>query len=248
MVGCSIPAAGGFAGRGRAPRWAPELRRWVAAVVATGLWLAAWAVWPQTGSLDLVRLQQAAARMGPRAEGPVADLRDLVPRLAPLDDAARLQLVNDYVNRRVAFSPDPVVWNQEDYWATPLQTLVRGEGDCEDYAIAKYFLLIASGTPASRLRLVYVRATLPPARGLAGGSQAHMVLAHYADNAAEPEILDNLVSAIRPASLRPDLMPVFSFNGEGLWDGAGPKPAGDPLARLSRWRDLLQRARAEGFP
>jgi hypothetical protein len=60
-------------------------------------------------------------------------------------------------------------------------------------------------------------------------------------------ILDSLVGDVRPASRRPDLSPVFSFNGEGLWQGVGAQSAGDPTARLSRWRDVLARARTEGF-
>ncbi len=75
----------------------------------------------------------------------------------------------------------------------------------------------------------------------------HMVLAHYATPGAEPSILDNLVGDIRPASRRRDLEPVFSFNGEGLWQGVGTSRAGDPAARLSRWRDVQVKARAEGF-
>jgi hypothetical protein len=40
------------------------------------------------------------------------------------------------------------------------------------------------------------------------------VLAYYALPEAEPLILDNLISELRPASRRPDLTPVFSFNAE----------------------------------
>ena len=74
-----------------------------------------------------------------------------------------------------------------------------------------------------------------------------MVLAYYATPGAEPLILDNLIGDIRPASRRGDLEPVFSFNGEGLWQGVGAQSAGDPVARLSRWREVLAKARAEGF-
>ena len=95
-----------------------------------------------------------------------------------------------------------------------------GMGDCEDFAIAKYFSLLAVGVPASQLRLVYVRLQL----GAPGGpSQAHMVLAYYASAQAEPLILDNLITDIRPASRRPDLTPVFSFNSDGLWQGNGAR-------------------------
>jgi hypothetical protein len=74
-----------------------------------------------------------------------------------------------------------------------------------------------------------------------------MVLAYHAQPGAEPLILDNLITEVRPASRRPDLSPVFSFNGEGLWQGTGSQNSGDPVARLSRWRDVLAKARAEGF-
>ena len=74
-----------------------------------------------------------------------------------------------------------------------------------------------------------------------------MVLAYYATPQSEPLILDNLIGEIRPASRRPDLTPVFSFNGQGLWQGVGATSAGDPVARLSRWREVLAKAREEGF-
>jgi hypothetical protein len=92
--------------------------------------------------------------------------------------------------------------------------------------------------------MVYVRAQIG---GPGGAEVAHMVLAYYASAGAEPVILDSLIGDVRPASRRPDLAPVFSFNGEGLWQGVGSQSAGDPLARLSRWRDVITKARAEGF-
>ena len=74
-----------------------------------------------------------------------------------------------------------------------------------------------------------------------------MVLAWYAQPLAEPLILDNLIGEVRPASKRPDLTPVFSFNSEGLWQGTGSTSAGDPVSRLSRWREVIAKARA-GVP
>src|SRR5262249_37689852 len=134
-----------------------------------------------------------------------------------------------------------LVWQTQDYWATPLETLGMGRGDCEDFAIAKYVTLVALGIPQDHLRLIYVRAQVP-----GQPVQAHMVLGYYPDLNGEPQILDNLNGAILPATERPDLTPIFSFNAEGLWAG-GTKAANDPTARLSRWRDLLERLRAEGI-
>lgn len=169
--------------------------------------------------------------------------------LAPLrqgSEAMRLEMANRFFNHRIAFGEDSAVWGQADYWASPLEALARGAGDCEDYAIAKYLSLVGSGVPASRLRLVYMLARTGQSGEPAAG-QAHMVLAYYAQPGADPLILDNLVAEILPASRRPDLTPVFSFNDEGLWQGIGGRRAGDPLARLARWRAVLAKARTEGF-
>jgi hypothetical protein len=62
-------------------------------------------------------------------------------------------------------------------------------------------------------------------------------------------VLDNLVAEILPASQRKDLQPVFSFNSEAVWNGvAGNSAKGKAgIGQLSRWQDLLLRARKEGF-
>ena len=193
---------------------------------------------------DQDRLLAAASKVGP---GALAGVRALLPLLAaaqPLDDTAKLVAINDFYNRRIVFREDLEVWQQVDYWASPLETLNQGQGDCEDYAIAKYFSLLALGIPTAKLRLVYVRAELG---GPGGVQQPHMVLAYYVTPGGEPMILDNLLAELRTASRRPDLTPVFSFNSDGLWQGVGGPSAGDPVARLSRWRAVLAKARTEGF-
>ncbi|MDE2000141.1 MAG: transglutaminase-like cysteine peptidase [Burkholderiales bacterium] len=179
--------------------------------------------------------------MGPgaqvRAQALLADIAEVADR----DDPTKLKTINDFFNRHILYREDQETWGQLDYWASPLELLAKGQGDCEDYAIAKYFSLIASGVSGVKMRMVYVRAQV-------GVSvQAHMVLAYYPAPNAEPLILDNLITDIRPASRRPDLVPVFSFSAEGLWQGVGATSAGDPAARLSRWRDVLVKAKAEGW-
>jgi predicted transglutaminase-like cysteine proteinase len=201
---------------------------------------------PGHGTLawDTTRMASAARKAGGGAVAGVQALQALMGEALAVDEPARLQMVNQFFNRRILFRDDMEVWGQLDYWASPVETLAQGAGDCEDYAIAKYFTLVSAGVPSSRLRLVYVRAQLGGPQGVV---QAHMVLAYYPTADAEPLILDNLISEVRPASRRPDLVPVFSFNGEGLWQGVGGQVAGDPVARLSRWREVLAKARAEGF-
>ena len=195
-------------------------------------------------------MQQAALRLGGNAVVGVKALQAVLRASGNLDDDGRLHAVNQFFNRRIQYADDMEVWGQTDHWASPLELLDKGRGDCEDYVIAKYFSLLSLGMPSAKLRLVYVRALLG---GPGGAVQAHMVLAYYpAANGpgaaqTEPLILDNLVTDIRPASRRPDLTPVFSFNSDGLWQGVNGVADGDPLVRLSRWREVMNKARAEGF-
>ena len=205
---------------------------------------AALAVFAQS---DLNRMERLAdARYGPATGDLVARWRDLIDQISHLPTQDRLAQVNRFFNRQVRWRQDVDIWGQNDYWATPLETLGRREGDCEDFSISKYMTLILAGVPVDQLRITYVKAAMgAPGSGL---SQAHMVLAWYASPGAEPLILDNLISEIRPASRREDLKPVFGFNTQGLWVGGATQAASnDPGARLSRWRDLLQRMADDGL-
>lgn len=167
----------------------------------------------------------------------------LLDRLADRDLDTQLREVNDFFNRRIQWVDDIDVWGQEDYWATPLEALGEGRGDCEDYSIAKYITLTQLGVPVATLRMIYVKARL----GRSDTTIAHMVLGYYATPSAEPRILDNLQPSIVPARQRTDLEPVFSFNSEGLWTGSSTSSKADPVARLSRWRRVLARMTEQGF-
>lgn len=186
----------------------------------------------------------AAAAHGPRAVANVRELQATLALVMDFDDKARLAAVNQFFNRRIVFMEDAQNWNQADYWASPIELLARGAGDCEDYVIAKYFSLLLTGVPKARLRLVYVRLQVG---GPQGAVLPHMVLAYYPAPDAEPMILDNLVNDIKPASRRLDLIPVFSFNSDSLWHGVDGPPVADSITRLSRWREVLAKAKAEGF-
>lgn len=208
--------------------------------VLVGLW-AIFAV--SVAAPDLDKMQTLAQqRYGARGVDTVVAWRKMLDESRGLPDAEKLNKVNAFFNRRMAFESDMVVWQQEDYWATPLEFMGRATGDCEDFAIAKYMSLQLLGVGNEHLRLVYVRAK-------SGGtaSVAHMVLGYYAQATDEPQILDNLITSVRAASQRPDLAPVFSFNSDGLWVGGATTSSADPTTRLSRWRDLLERMRQDGL-
>jgi predicted transglutaminase-like cysteine proteinase len=194
-------------------------------------------------ALDFDRLQQVLInKFGVGQVNVLGEWRQTINANTSNSDTDKLRRINDFFNRRIAFADDISIWGQSDYWATPIETIGQGRGDCEDFAIAKYFSLLNLGVPMNKLRLVYVKAL----QNGPGGQiqQAHMVLAYYASPNGDPLVLDNLVSDIRPASKRADLSPVFSFNSAGLWQGTGNQSS---KSNLSRWQDLLARARAEGF-
>ncbi len=161
---------------------------------------------------------------------------------ADQSDTIKLQSVNAFFNTNIQFISDSDAWGQEDYWATPLQTMGIQSGDCEDFSIAKYITLLKLGVAPEKLRLTYVKAQLQ------SGAQAHMVLAYYANEKSEPLILDNIVANILPASERSDLTPVYSFNATGLWLGNSSRSLSKrPETRLSQWLHVLNRMQNEGF-
>lgn len=166
--------------------------------------------------------------------------RDMIQddKYKTLPEQEKLKLVNDFFNK-VRFIDDIEHWQKEDYWATPVEMLSTNGGDCEDFSIAKYFTLRALDVPIERMRLTYVKSLLL--------KQAHMVLTYYPTPDAEPLVLDNLMDEIRPASKRKDLLPVYSFNGDGLWlsreRGEGKRVG--KSSRLSLWNELAKRMKKE---
>jgi len=211
------------------------------------LLLAGLMAWQPSSALDYPAMAETVAqRWGAAGTNRMKNWQGMLQEgLRPdSSELERLTLVNTFVNKNIRFGTDLEVWEHEDYWATPLETVGRGSGDCEDFAIAKYFSLLALGVPEPKLRFVYVRALQQQGQTLR--VEPHMVLAYYKSPGAEPLVLDNLASIIATASQRSDLTPVFSFNQEGYFNGV-LRTALKKGTRLSRWEDLLLRAANEGF-
>ena len=187
----------------------------------------------------------ARQRYGEQAYKDIQDLQQLVSQLKTASDAEKLKKINDFFNNKITFADDIDIWGQSDYWSTPLESIGRQAGDCEDFSIAKYMFLKAVNIPNNKLRLTYVKATLND--NGQKSARAHMVLSYYSTPQAEPLILDSLVTEIYPASVRKDLSPIFSFNDKGLWVGNSASPKGDAQSHLSRWRDVLLRMRMDGL-
>lgn len=174
-------------------------------------------------------------RFGDAALTRIIEWQDLTSSKEQISALQKLDRVNQFFNK-TTFISDQEHWGREDYWASPVELLATNGGDCEDYSIAKYFTLRELGISEDQLKITYVKALEL--------NLAHMVLAYYETPGAEPLILDNLINEVRPASQRQDLMPVYSFNGEGLWlakmRNRESRRIGD-ADKLDSWQELLRR-------
>ena len=117
---------------------------------------------------------------------------------------AALETVNATVNAALVYGADRANWGQGDSWATPAETLSRGVGDCEEFAITKLWLLRSLGFDPGQLQLVVLQDTR---KGV-----YHAVLAVHLDG--ERLILDNLAARVRPDSAFPSYLPIMSFVGD----------------------------------
>jgi predicted transglutaminase-like cysteine proteinase len=184
------------------------------------------------------QIARLAQQFGPIAKTRLSAWKDILTarKYKKLPESEKLELVNDFMNQ-TQFVDDIKHWGKEDYWATPIEFLSTNAGDCEDFSIAKYFTLRALGVPDEKLRITYVKE-------LVIYNQAHMVLAYFPTPDSEPLVLDNIRKTIQPASDRSDLLPVYSFNGSGLWlakEQAGRAQSVGGSDRIGHWRDLQSR-------
>ncbi len=117
--------------------------------------------------------------------------------------------VNNFFNQ-LEYRSDRKTWNKSDYWASRLEFLGRGQGDCEDYAVAKFLTMMQLGVPSEKLFLTYVLAKGFP-------EPAHLVATYYKEPGTVPFVLDNYTKKILPATQRTDLVPVYSFTAKDLY-------------------------------
>jgi predicted transglutaminase-like cysteine proteinase len=110
-----------------------------------------------------------------------------------------LSLINSSVNNLIRYRPD-----RGDVWATPVETATSGAGDCEDYAIAKLWLLRSIGYTPDQLQLVVLKDTKT---GL-----YHSVLAVHVGS--ESYILDNMSSRVKSDTSIGNYVPIESFIGD----------------------------------
>lgn len=175
-----------------------------------------WGKW-RTFEAEFTQDEQQIARC--RAE-PNTCSRAALSLIALIDEARatdgrrKLATVNRSVNLAVAYTSDMTMHGVGDLWSSALSTFERGRGDCEDYAIAKMFVLRAAGIPVDDMRLLI-------AHSYSDGT-AHAVLATRLEG--RWHILDNRKMLLLEDVAVRDLHPLFAI------DTGGVRKFGQPTA------------------
>jgi len=142
---------------------------------------------------------------------------ELIKGLKDASEIKKLNVVNRWVNY-IKYSSDKKVYKKSDYWATLYEFVGKNKGDCEDYVIAKYYILKELGVSPKKMKFTYVIY-----RSRSGKKISHMVLSYL--KVPNPKskndvlILGNNNRRVLPASKRKDLIKVIKMiNGD-----TGPK-------------------------
>lgn len=151
----------------------------------------------------------------------------------------KLNYVNSFYNKILPVD-DSRKYSSDDYWATPKEFIIEGRGDCEDYAISKYFTLLELDIPKDKLFLAVVK--------VKGATNYHMVLSYLENKNSMPLILDNLSFRVLPFNKRTDLIPKFIFNEKEaflLKNKKIHKKVKIDWGKEDKWANLLKRVYKE---
>ncbi len=161
---------------------------------------------------------QAQKKYGVQAKNRFISIeKDLIEKYKHANERVKLNAVNSWVNA-IRYDSDMHIYGVRDYWATLYEFVGKNRGDCEDYTIAKYYILKALGVDPHKMKFTYV-----VYRDRRGALVAHMVLAYlrvpHPKSKNDILILGNNNNHVLPASQRPDLVKMIKMiNGD-----TGPK-------------------------
>lgn len=133
----------------------------------------------------------------------IQNYKELKDKIKEYSAFRKLSHINTFFNR-ILPQNDKQEYGISDYWSTRKEFLIEGRGDCEDYAIAKYFSLIENGFNKDNLFMSVVK--------VKGETADHMVLLYFKTKDSVPYVLDNLSFKVLPLNRRPNLEIKFIFN------------------------------------
>ena len=129
----------------------------------------------------------------------------LLVELRDVSTEEKIREVNRFMNKH-PYIEDIQNWGVGDYWAILYEFLTRN-GDCEDYALAKYFTLKRLGVSDGDMRIVVLKDN--------NLGVMHAVLAVYQDDTVY--ILDNQFSSVVEHTKILHYQPIYSINQRGWW-------------------------------
>lgn len=190
-------------------------------------------------ALDIKALPQIIEGINDRyAQKRCGSLGELIEQNRGLDDMAKLVCVNNFFNQ-IPYQSDIAIWGEKDYWAAPLETIMKGRADCEDYAIAKFYTLVQMGVPQEKLFLTYIKRH--------GEREPHFILTYYESENAVPLILDNRNIDIVPAMFGDSFEPAYRFNLKDFvayQEGREHRRVPMDQMKFRKWDELTQRMRS----
>lgn len=142
--------------------------------------------------------KQASLRAGRDASNRLEKWECLINKYRHSPNSKKAKAVNTFFNRNIRQKNDSGANRGCDYWQSPVETIVRGFGDCDDFAVAKYISLRLMNVPADQLRIAvveYAHSSLTNTCTRFIGAQAgmrHAVLFFYHKDRINPLVLDNL--------------------------------------------------------
>lgn len=127
-----------------------------------------------------------------------------------LTDLKKIEEVNKYFNK-YKYTSDIEQFEKKDYWMSLNEFLVYKKGDCEDFAIAKYFTLKKLGLDINKLNIVYGYIKTKE-----NDMMPHMLLTYNDKN--DIYILDNYNKNFRRYNKKiENFKAVYSFNEKNLY-------------------------------
>ncbi|WP_374523713.1 transglutaminase-like cysteine peptidase [Sphingopyxis sp.] len=156
-----------------------------------------------------------------------------------LDETAVVERINLWVNRHIAYAGDDRTYSRDDFWATAAETIARGTGDCEDFAILKMQLLRAAGIGGDRVKLMLLR-------DLAVNADHALLLVRSRTGwVALDNMTDRIYDGSRPNAMRP----ILSFSGARRWvHGYRDAPPVPVVAALPATAKAVSPTRADRPP
>lgn len=177
--------------------------------------------WQEIVRIAPQQLQQFSSAANEQQLQSAQSWQELLLQISNLTKQQQAVAVHQFFNQW-PYRQDQDIWQRNDYWESPLEFL-RHSGDCEDYAICKYFALRYLGFTSEQLRIVILRDTIR--------SITHAVLAVYLND--DILILDNLSSPVFSHQRYQHYVPQYSINEQHRWMHIKPRTEIQPSLQSS---------------